>query len=152
PEARVLAMDMRCVRHTVPREGQDQVPVLMSTQRGEAMNNLSAGIRPLGVVALASLLATSGAWAQEVTLASQSAGQAAPSRPTGVQPAQQNRESDLHRMEIYNGSVRTVRYFSPGASPGELATLRDMEQAESSLGVMNDLLALSKEYVTNEQA
>jgi hypothetical protein len=27
-----------------------------------------------------------------------------------------------------------------------------MEQAESSVGVMNDLLALSKEYVTNEQA
>jgi hypothetical protein len=116
------------------------------------MYNLSNGIRALAGAGLVCLLATSGAWAQSVTPASRAADQAAPSQKNEVKPALLNRESDGHRMEIYNGSTRTVRYFSPSASPSEQAMLRDLEQAENSLGLVNQLSALIQEYVVNERS
>jgi hypothetical protein len=60
-------------------------------------------------------------------------------------------EPGQHRMVIYNGTTRTVHYFVDGASPSELATLRDLERAENEAAVSDQLLALRREYVSNER-
>jgi hypothetical protein len=69
-----------------------------------------------------------------------------------VKPAAQDQKSELHRMEILNGPHRSVHYFSRGFSPGETATLTDLERAENEVSLNNGLLGLRQQYITNERA
>lgn len=55
------------------------------------------------------------------------------------------------QIEIYNGPVRTVRYVAPSLSPGERAALHDLERAENEAAYADELLALKRQYVADEQ-
>jgi len=55
------------------------------------------------------------------------------------------------RMEIFDGSRQTVRYFSDNVSPGESSTLRDVERLENEMSYLNNLQALKSQYVTSER-
>jgi len=58
---------------------------------------------------------------------------------------------DAHRMEIQNGSVRTVHYFTPNASPSERLALRELERAENESSYLDDLQMLRQQYVSGEK-
>src|SRR5262245_59922741 len=60
------------------------------------------------------------------------------------------KEATFHRMEIYNGPVRTVHYFSAGASTAEQANLRELERSENEAALADQLLDLRRQYVSNE--
>src|SRR5262249_8004034 len=62
----------------------------------------------------------------------------------------QKKESAFHRMEIYNGSYRTVHYFSDGASAAEQAKQRDAERSENEAALAGLLRALRRQYLTDE--
>jgi len=57
----------------------------------------------------------------------------------------------VHRMEINNGSTQTVRYFGVRLSPGESATLRDLERGENELAYLRNLQNLKRQYVSDER-
>jgi hypothetical protein len=59
---------------------------------------------------------------------------------------------DVLRMEIYNGPLRSVAYFSRNLSPGETGALRELQQAENEVAVTDHLLALRAQYAVDEQA
>jgi hypothetical protein len=59
---------------------------------------------------------------------------------------------EVHRMEIYNGPLRTVAYYNRGMSQGDAAMLRDLERAENEVAVTDHLLALRAQYAVDEQA
>jgi len=56
----------------------------------------------------------------------------------------------VHRMEIFNGTSMTVRYFGVGISPVDRSTLRDLEIAENETDLVQDLMALKRQYVRDE--
>jgi hypothetical protein len=57
----------------------------------------------------------------------------------------------VQRMEIFDGTRQTVRYFSDNVSPGESSTLRDVERLENEMAYLNNLQALKGQYVTSER-
>jgi hypothetical protein len=67
-----------------------------------------------------------------------------------TKPAADN-EPRVHRMEVWNGPVRVVHYFSQGYSPGEEASLRDLARAENDLAVADDVQTLRRLYLRNER-
>jgi hypothetical protein len=42
-------------------------------------------------------------------------------------------EPDVHRLDIFNGSVRTVHYYGKGLNAEESASLQELEQAQNDL-------------------
>jgi len=73
-----------------------------------------------------------------------------PAQAQQGKPAAQN-ESGIHRMEIWNGPVRTVHNFSRGFSPGEVAALRALEHAEAGLAIADEVQGLRRLYLRNER-
>jgi hypothetical protein len=73
-----------------------------------------------------------------------------PAQAQPVKPAAQN-DAAFHRMEIWNGPVRTIHSFSHGFSPGEEAALRDLERAESGLAIADEVQGLHRLYLRNER-
>ncbi len=67
-----------------------------------------------------------------------------------AKPAADN-EPRVHRMEIWNGPVRNVHYFSQGYSPGEEAALRDLARAEDAVAVEDQVQSLRRLYLKNER-
>src|SRR5438128_765192 len=71
-----------------------------------------------------------------------------------VKPAANNAQSGVHRMELYNGSVRTVAYFGNGLSQGDQNTVNDLQHAENAVAreqVFGDQVSrLRREYVRDE--
>jgi len=65
-------------------------------------------------------------------------------------PADDKREGSIHRMTITVGPNRTVHYFAPGLSSGELSSLRNLERAENEASFAEDLGAVRREYVNSE--
>lgn len=60
---------------------------------------------------------------------------------------------DVYRMEIYNGSARTVHYVTPSyLSPSETAMLREVERSENEIALNDTLFAVRMQYAVNEQA
>ena len=57
----------------------------------------------------------------------------------------------VHQMEILNGASRTVRLFGNGISPGEAASLSDLERLENESSFAQDVLALKHQYVISER-
>jgi hypothetical protein len=55
------------------------------------------------------------------------------------------------RMDIFDGSRQTVRYFGDNVSPGESSTLRDVERLENELSYLNNLQTLKDQYVVSER-
>jgi hypothetical protein len=62
-----------------------------------------------------------------------------------------NNEPRVHRMEVWNGAVRTVHFFSQGYSPGEEAALRDLARAENELATADEVQSLRRLYLRNER-
>jgi len=77
------------------------------------------------------------------------AGGVTPTERLRTAPA--DRPSDVNRLEIYNGLSRIVRYSGNGLSPGEMASLRDMERLENEAGYTRNLQALKELYTTDER-
>jgi hypothetical protein len=67
--------------------------------------------------------------------------QADPAKPT----------EKVHAIEVFNGPIRTVSYFSTGASPHVLSVYRQQAQAESEFALTQQLGILKQEYVKNER-
>jgi hypothetical protein len=93
------------------------------------MNTLTAGIGGVACLALA--------------LVSTTQAQEKPSEPPKV--------ATFHQMEIYNGPVRTVHYFSAGASTAERSNMREVERSENEAALADQLLDLRRQYVSNER-
>jgi len=53
-------------------------------------------------------------------------------------------------MEIYNGSMRTVRYFPENLSPGDSSALRELERAENEAEYVRQLQDLKRDLAHNE--
>lgn len=66
-------------------------------------------------------------------------------------PVAAQTRNGVSRIEIYNGGTRTVRYVATDASPGEAASLREMERLENETGYLRDLSDLKREYVVSER-
>jgi len=86
-----------------------------------------------GAVALATVLSATPAWAQ-------------------VRPASEDREPQVHRMDIYSGGLRTVHYFGQNMSSGDQTTLADLERSENQASTGDLLGQLHREYLVNERA
>jgi hypothetical protein len=71
-------------------------------------------------------------------------------RAQPAKPAADN-EPRVHRLEIWNGPVRSVQYFSQGYSPGEESALRDLARAEENLAVEDQVQGLRRLYLRNER-
>jgi hypothetical protein len=97
------------------------------------MRTVFSRIPVLAALAL-SLLAAAPAWAEDKN------------------PPPPPSNPDVVRMEIYNGPLRTVAYFSRNLSPGEASALRELAQAENEQTVADHLLALRAQYVVDEEA
>jgi hypothetical protein len=54
-------------------------------------------------------------------------------------------------MVVLNGDKRTVHYFAQGGSPSEQATLDSLARAENKLAMEDELQALKRQYIINEQ-
>lgn len=54
-------------------------------------------------------------------------------------------------LVIYNGSQRTIRYFSQGLSNSEQQTLRELEHAQNELSYLQGLQQLRLSSIKNEQ-
>jgi len=63
-----------------------------------------------------------------------------------------NRRAGVHRMDVFNGSNHTIRYFGSNLTPGETSTLRDLERLENELEFSRNVIALKQEYVSGERA
>jgi hypothetical protein len=62
--------------------------------------------------------------------------------------------SGLYRIEVWSGPSRAVRYAygrDADVSPGDLASLRNLEAAENEAAYAGDLQALKRQYVRNER-
>jgi hypothetical protein len=66
--------------------------------------------------------------------------------------APKNDEPGVHRMEIYNGPLRSVHYIYRGLSSSEAQAVRDLERAENETTLANEMLALRMQYVSGERA
>jgi hypothetical protein len=90
------------------------------------------------LTAAAVVLLASPAWAQKLE---------------PVKPADADRPPDVYRMEIYNGPMRTVHYVTPSyMSPGDSASLRELERTENELALVDQFFNLRVQYAMNEQA
>jgi len=69
-----------------------------------------------------------------------------------VRSGSDDREPQVHRMDIYNGALRTVHYFGRNTSSGDQATLSDLERAENQASAGDLLAQLQREYLVNERA
>jgi hypothetical protein len=73
----------------------------------------------------------------------------------GVKPAvgavDRAEEAGVHRMEIYNGPLRSVHYIYRGLSPSEAQAVRELERAENESTLANEMLALRMQYVSGER-
>jgi len=56
-----------------------------------------------------------------------------------------------YQMEIFNGASRTVRNFGNDLSPGEMASLSDLERLENEASFAQEVLALKNQYVVGER-
>jgi len=97
------------------------------------MRSLPLGARGALVLAAAWLLLPASVWAQDKA-------------KTAVDPT----AMPFHTMEIYNGTTRTVHYFSSSTSPSEVAALRELEQAENDAGLQARVQTLMRQYLINE--
>jgi hypothetical protein len=79
------------------------------------------------------------------------AAQAQPPIKPAVEDRDDSKRAGVHRMEIYNGASRTVRYFGRNLSAGDLGSLRDLERLENELSYIEDLQALKTMYISNER-
>jgi hypothetical protein len=68
-----------------------------------------------------------------------------------VKPAARVSDSGVHRMEILNGSMRSVHYVSAGMPVTEQTTLRELERAENEVALSDQLAALRRQYVNDER-
>lgn len=75
---------------------------------------------------------------------------AQPTTANSARPATSPTEPGVHQLVIFNGPSRTVRYFAPAGSPGEQASLRQLEQAENELAVNDSLQGLRQQYINTE--
>lgn len=75
---------------------------------------------------------------------------AASSTQAQVRQAAEDREPQVHRLEIYNGPLRTIHYISRNTSSGDQATLADLERAENQASVGDLLAGLHRQYLVNE--
>lgn len=66
-----------------------------------------------------------------------------------VKPAVADK-AGVPRMEIYNGTLRTVHYFTGGMSPGEQMALRDLERAENDVALADQIQMLKRQYISDE--
>ncbi len=83
-------------------------------------------------------------WALAATSGLGLVGEASAAEPV-VRPA------GVHRMEIYTGTQRTVRYFPGELSPGDNTSLRALERAENESTYVEDLRALRAQYASEER-
>jgi hypothetical protein len=65
-------------------------------------------------------------------------------------PAVQTTEPSFHRMEIYNGPLRSVYYSAAGASTGERLALREVQRSENEAALADQLLAMRRQSVNDE--
>src|SRR4051812_10024596 len=72
-------------------------------------------------------------------------------RAQDVRPAAATADRGPHRMEIWNGPIRTVHYFPSGNSPGEALSLRELARAENEADNLDDLQALRRQYLAGER-
>jgi hypothetical protein len=56
----------------------------------------------------------------------------------------------VHRIEIWNGPVRTVRYVYQDLSPSEEAVLKELERAENEANLADQMTQVRQAYVTTE--
>jgi hypothetical protein len=71
-----------------------------------------------------------------------------------VKPAVGNadkQDAGVHRMEIYNGPMRSVHYVYRGLSGSEAQAVRELEMAENEAILARDMLALRQQYVSGER-
>src|SRR5262245_55154624 len=73
----------------------------------------------------------------------------APDKGKTTRPAADD-TAGVHKMEIYEGPNRKVRYYG-GGSPGERTTLNELERAENEMDYVHNLMALKRQYVTSER-
>jgi len=81
------------------------------------------------------------------------AGRAQEKLPPPAKPAARETVAPgVHRMVIRNGAVQTVHYIAGrDVSPGDAATLRDLEGAENEAMYARDLQRLKMQYVASER-
>src|SRR5262245_57512226 len=115
----------------VHREQADALSLLF---RGDAMRTVVKGA---SLAALLMLAATGFAQNNKVKPA--------------VGPADDKDEPGVHRMEIYNGPLRTVHYIYRGLAPSEAQAVRELERAENENILASDLLALRQQYASGER-
>jgi hypothetical protein len=89
----------------------------------------------IATLTLALLLTGGAAWGQN--------------KDQGAKPAAD--EPGVHRMEIYNGPVRTVHYVYRGLSPSEASAVRELERAENENTLAGEMLNLRLQYVAGER-
>jgi hypothetical protein len=58
---------------------------------------------------------------------------------------------DVHKMEILNGSTRTVHYFADRATPQEHAALAELTRLENESALADELVLLRRQYVNDER-
>jgi len=56
----------------------------------------------------------------------------------------------VHRMEIWNGAQRTIRYVYQDLSPSEEAVLKELERAENEANLADQMAQVRQAYVTTE--
>jgi hypothetical protein len=60
-------------------------------------------------------------------------------------------QEKVHRLEIYNGPMRTVHYYVEGLSMGERASLSDLQRLENEVAFTDQLAALRQQYIRDER-
>jgi hypothetical protein len=95
----------------------------------------------------------SGAAAVALGLLTTTAGRAQEKLPQPAKPAaRETAAPGVHRMVIRNGATQTVHYIAGrDVSPGDAATLRDLEGAENEAMYAHDLQRLKMQYVASER-
>jgi hypothetical protein len=94
-----------------------------------------------------------GAAAVALGLLTTTAGRAQEKLPPPAKPAaRETAAPGVHRMVIRNGATQTVHYIAGrDVSPGDAATLRDLEGAENEAMYASDLQRLKMQYVASER-
>lgn len=117
-----------------PLRRVEAIPFRVPLTEGVPMRTVSVRAPLLTALAVA-LVVASPAWAQK------------------LKKADTSQPPEVYRMEIFNGSMRTVHYITPSyMSPSEAATLKEIERTENELALNDQLFALRAQYAVNEQA